>query len=574
VRAEVALARRFGIAALAVVLGCGGPESDAGALLDPPAPAYGPSGEPEGARLVVLLRAGQSRADLERAVRARYGPAARSEALFADPALPEEMRRMFVVEAPTRPGGLGAWDDAYGLRALGGFERVEPDRSDTLVPETRDAFAEATCFARPGVPAPADPAWSLERIHAPQAWSLPPMTGGAARGRGVRICHPDTGWAEHAELDRSRLDLARAANILDGGRDARDPLDYFFPLASRGHGTATGSVLMSGFGGRLTGVAPEATLVPIRTVRSVVQAFDSDVARAVQHATRVGCEVVSMSLGGRAFFGLEAAVAHAAASGLVVVAAAGNCVPFVVAPALYDHTIAVAATNSEDLLWHGSSHGPAVDLCAPGEDVYRAVRARPEDAQDSIAPSDGTSFATAEVAGAAALWLAHHDRVAVEQAGRARGESVHETFLRLATATAATPPGWDRDEGGAGVLDVEALLRAPLDLPSPRLRPAPARDDVELLARQIGRDPTELRRRLAGLLVASPDPSAFAPELQDLALRDPDVVRSLLAREAGALEPAAEASLEAGASEALLRALGRSQAPGTTAAPDRHSNVE
>jgi serine protease len=49
------------------------------------------------------------------------------------------------------------------------------------------------------------------------------------------------------------------------------------------------------------GVAPRADLVPIRAVESVVQFFDSDVARAVEHARLVNCHVVSMSLGGTGF---------------------------------------------------------------------------------------------------------------------------------------------------------------------------------------------------------------------------------------------------------------------------------
>lgn len=39
------------------------------------------------------------------------------------------------------------------------------------------------------------------------AWDLPPGPGGAARGAGVRIGHPDTGYVLHPELEPDALDL-------------------------------------------------------------------------------------------------------------------------------------------------------------------------------------------------------------------------------------------------------------------------------------------------------------------------------------------------------------------------------
>lgn len=60
----------------------------------------------------------------------------------------------------------------------------------------------------------------------------------------VVVGHADTGWANHFQLPRAALDLARARNAFDGGGDARDPLlpdDPFY-----GHGTCTASLLLSG----------------------------------------------------------------------------------------------------------------------------------------------------------------------------------------------------------------------------------------------------------------------------------------------------------------------------------------
>ena len=101
--------------------------------------------------------------------------------------------------------------------------------------------------------------------------------------------------------------------------------------------------------GQIAGAAPLATLVPIRAVHSVVQVLDGDVARAVDVARARGCHVISMSLGGRGFVGLRDAIRAAVADGIIVMAAAGNKVGIVVAPASYPECIAVAAELEKEL---------------------------------------------------------------------------------------------------------------------------------------------------------------------------------------------------------------------------------
>ena len=75
-------------------------------------------------------------------------------------------------------------------------------------------------------------------------------------------------------------------------------------------------------------------------------------------------------------FGTQRAIQRALDAGTIVLAAAGNEVGFVVFPAAFDEVIAVAASNIRDEPWSGSSHGPAVDITAPGESVWRARTAR------------------------------------------------------------------------------------------------------------------------------------------------------------------------------------------------------
>ena len=79
-----------------------------------------------------------------------------------------------------------------------------------------------------------------------------------------------------------------------------------------------------------------------------------------------------MSLGGVPSFSLHRAIRRAVAADVIVLAAAGNCVGLVVWPARYDDCIAVAGTDSTDRPWRGTSHGSAVDVSAPGQNVIRA----------------------------------------------------------------------------------------------------------------------------------------------------------------------------------------------------------
>jgi hypothetical protein len=488
--------------------------------------------EQELRRFVVQLANGQSEDTLTDGANKYFGANANVEALFAG-IDDDELSRIFLVTAPPMDATLSAWDAAYAFQSDGNFERVEPDRSDTLEAETRRNVAAGACFfdgSNPNL----DTAWSLRKLNVEAAWQLTPPGDGKQFGEGARICHPDTGWTTHDDLDT--LDLATAWNVIDGNSDARDPKNDGF-LLNPGHGTATGSVIGSDGGiapvsgttppGQITGVAPAATLVPIRTVNSVIQFFDSDVAKAVAHSVNAQCDVVSMSLGGRAFFGLKSAVRYAVREGLIVVAASGNCVGMVVAPALYDETIAVAATNDQDTPWNGSSHGRKITISAPGENVWTADNRSSSSTPQNISASNGTSFATAETAGAAALWLAYHGRDPIEQA--AAPGHVQDLFVRIMQDTARAPAGWDDDHYGPGIVDAHALLQESLT-PAPAAPPAaptvPTPESVQLLANLTDRDAAEIERAMRVMLGEPADFDSaidrWAPELIDVALRDPN----------------------------------------------------
>ncbi|MBK1867613.1 S8 family serine peptidase [Aestuariivirga sp. YIM B02566] len=304
--------------------------------------------------------------------------------------------------------------------------------------------------------APTQQRWAVQAIKADQAWSA-----FNTRGEGILIGQPDTGVADHRELDTA-LDLAKGKDILAGSGLPIDPLSS--SMSSPGHGTGTSSVAVSRASLSIIGSAPGATLVPVRCIDNVVIGAGGAVAAAIDHARLQGCHVITMSLGGPIEGAdLKRAIERAVKAGMIVLAAAGNCVPFVVYPAWDKNVIAVAGVNHKDKKWKGSSHGSKVDVSAPAENVYIARRNGPADTNKALVePGQGTSFAVALTAGCAALWLARHGVPAVRTEATKRGTTVHELFRSAVKKTVRKPANWPSNSLGAGIVDALALLKLPL----------------------------------------------------------------------------------------------------------------
>jgi serine protease len=210
-----------------------------------------------------------------------------------------------------------------------------------------------------------------------------------------------------------------------------------------------------------------------------------------------------MSLGGKGFFGLKGEIQRAVDAGMIVMAAAGNYVQIVTAPASYDNCLAVAATGPGDTLWADSSRGRAVDVSMPGSCVFVAAY---NDKTPVVRMADGTSYAVAHLAAAAALWLAHHGRqLLIDKYGTRRLQAAFLTTLRW-PGVCVVPPGWNPDYG-VGRVDLLALLQAPLPEPQDLVEVgafgANNDDAVARIAAMISADPVRVRTRLAELLKVS-----------------------------------------------------------------------
>lgn len=319
---------------------------------------------------------------------------------------------------------------------------------------------------------PADAQWHLDAIGAREAHAT--LTArGIAPGAGVLIGHPDTGYTEHVEIwpggAEGPIDVARACSFLPGEESAIDRLSDG-PLEQPGHGTATASMIVARAGVRvprrevdgdadLCGLAPHARIVPLRVTETVViLGWQRRLARAIETAVEIGCDVISISLGGLGGNRLERALRTAEEHGVIVVAAAGNVVRFVVAPATDPRVVACAASRVDGEPWGPSSRGAAVDVTAPGHHVWAAGwRGGAADAY----PGSGTSFAAALTAGAAALWLgAHRDRLRALGVPRPQWPAL---FRRALAGTCERRDALPAGRYGAGLLRCDRLVAQATD---------------------------------------------------------------------------------------------------------------
>ncbi len=382
--------------------------------------------------------------------------------------------RCFLVELPIGLGDVLA-DVDYDVTALHGLAEVLADQPGILAAEpdlpARDRVRPQQEFL-PGctagrAAAPDDVAW------APRLMGLFELPAARPTGLGVRLGHIDTGFTRHPELDVSaHFDLpACTTTIGQLGGDGTDPMP-----GGTSHGTATISAVTSAPGGSavddrgrpsagITGLAPAAKIVSVRGVEQVVQIepfWASDIVEAVWHCILADCHVITMSFGGLLSPATRAALSAAHDRDIILCAAAGNCVGVVVEPACLDDVVACAAVglgvSGNVHPWTGTSHGPAVDVCAPGENVWIADYV---DGAARVRPGEGTSFAASATAAAATLWLQHHGRAALLTRYGPQGIRLGDAFRRAVRASARRPAGWNLAVG-PGVLHLPSLLAAPL----------------------------------------------------------------------------------------------------------------
>lgn len=432
---------------------------------------------------VLLTTDGRSPAEVERSLR-RYLPGLDTR-LWPVGVTQAVLRAPLVraLEADYPAIGVGPLLAALGIARIDAID----DATSARLVALRDVrhLPRRVAPALRGAPGVLD--WHLRQSKVPEAWAL---LGGpdAIDWRGIKIGHLDTGYSEHPALGfpaATWIDQANARTFMpdppvgDAWPPAPEPGSGRDNLSggSAGHGTRIGATICGhapgAAGGAFYGVAPKAPLVPVRITDSVwINARQRAFGDGVRHLLGIGgVQVLNVSLGvflAKVDRKLRDAVNAAYDAGVIMVCAAGNIVNPVVAPARLHRTLAVGGVTAADVPWSGSSYGPQTDWSSYADDLRRAdVRRGPRFVYGG--GGDGTSYATAITSGAAALWLAHHG--AALDAAYAQPWQRIEAFRTLVVQTARVPRGWNPGAFGAGILDVEALLRAPLPPPAPE--PAP-----------------------------------------------------------------------------------------------------
>jgi subtilisin family serine protease len=240
-------------------------------------------------------------------------------------------------------------------------------------------------------------------------------------GEGVIIGIVDSGIdISHPDLDH--INVTAWADYVNGGSE---------PYDDNGHGTHIAGIIAAL--GEIKGIAPKVDMVVVKAISSSGSGSDSDVAEGIRFAVDNGADVICLSLGGQPRFlnlGDETAQAcnEAVDQGVYVVAAAGNDGDDgddgdVASPAIVERVIAVGAVDEDENIASFSSIGdndgeiPGLqwwdltetddphkkpELGAPGIEIVSTFL------DDGYATANGTSQATAFVAGGIVLLLEAH----------------------------------------------------------------------------------------------------------------------------------------------------------------------
>ncbi|GHI04462.1 type VII secretion-associated serine protease mycosin [Streptomyces cellostaticus] len=299
--------------------------------------------------------------------------------------------------------------------------------------------------------------WALQRVNLDELWSQ-------SKGKNVKVAVIDTG------VDTTNPQLTHAVNgslgvnLLPPKDSKHQPVEGAKSKPTTdtvGHGTRVAGIIaarpMKGTG--FVGLAPEATIIPIKQNDAEGHGTATTLANAIQHAIKVKAQVINISQDTANAVtpgdDLHNAVNEALNAGIVVVASAGNDGlggnVKKTYPASWDGVLAVAASDRNNERAAFSQSGDFVGVAAPGVDMISTV---PKGGHCS---DNGTSFSAPYVAGVAALIKAKHPKW-----------TPREVVAQIEQTAERSIAGHDRLVGWGVVDPVRALTEDDHPIESPR----------------------------------------------------------------------------------------------------------
>ncbi len=363
-----------------------------------------------------------------------------------------------IVEAPG--GKLQATRQELG--ALDGVEFADFDRAARLAYVPNDTNWPSM--------------WHFVTIKADLAWDI-------SRGTATKVAIIDTGgetthpdllpnlWTNPGEIPGNGIDddsngYVDDVNGFDFAYNDGVPDDIF------GHGTSCAGIVGAAQDNNLgvTGVAPNARIMVLKTCNNSGYLYDSANVPAYIYGADMGARVFSMSYySDRVSRSERLAMNYAVSKGVVPCGAAANDnTVFPYYPAAYPNVVSVAATDTANNRAGFSNWGPStVDVAAPGVSLWTtALNA------GYTGGFGGTSGATPHVAGLATLLFGAYP-------------SASATQVRAAIEDTCTPLAWDFSNHG--LVNSLAAMQA-------MANPVAQQPAVVRFASPLGIDPSNTKR--------------------------------------------------------------------------------
>ncbi|KOU48277.1 peptidase S8 [Streptomyces sp. MMG1522] len=273
------------------------------------------------------------------------------------------------------------------------------------LPALPAAAEDTTSCTFPSKKYPGRP-WSLQRVLLDELWKQ-------STGKGVRVAVIDTGVDVRNEQLKPAVDTEAGRNFLPKGLKTPDGVKIERGKENGttdtvGHGTKVAGIIAAreAKGTGFTGIAPDATIIPIQQNDAEGHGDTATLADAITYAVdKADADVINISQDTadavKPSTKLKQAVDRALAQQVVVVASAGNDGlggnVKETYPASFDGVLAVASSDRNNERAPFSQSGDFVGIAAPGVDMVSTVPG------GGHCADNGTSFSAPYVAGVAAL---------------------------------------------------------------------------------------------------------------------------------------------------------------------------